>query len=198
MRKRKSLLLSLSSADWWGTIQKLPRLLAFVWLSACSKDLKLDLVEQAGMSTPAPNSGCESCATCALDSDCARNSTEIYCNPGIHLCVACNSDRDCRAGSVCDPVILKCAKACTTNADCSKDCYVAGGYCVDCLADAECSDPAYPRCTHECVECAAHSDCLSPDSPFCYAQRQKCVQCLTTSDCPPLGTCTPNHVCRTP
>ncbi|MFO0654616.1 MAG: MopE-related protein [Polyangia bacterium] len=88
-----------------------------------------------------------------------------------------------------------------------------GTTCVECMADADCGDPAKPICKGQdhCVECAANADCAaSANGPACDSTAEicvactagfgcngatahckvnanptlnKCVQCLTNSDC---------------
>lgn len=60
-------------------------------------------------------------------------------------------------------------------------CNASTAECVQCLANADCFDPA-PKCdpaTHDCVECLFHSHCgagkCSPD--------HECVDCLGDADC---------------
>jgi hypothetical protein len=98
-----------------------------------------------------------------------------------------------------------------------------GGVCDTCPCtggDADCRDPARPRCsptTKLCVECLqtptdtcpagsycndlaqctlgckAESDCqISPGSPRCNTTRHQCVQCIDNAQC---ATITPGSVC---
>jgi hypothetical protein len=146
---------------------------------------------------------CTNCASCTSDLDCARNSTEVFCDKTTYLCVACRSDKDCPSTDICDPEVKKCSRLCTSNAMCAGDCLldggIDGGYCVECLTDSECTDPAYPRCDHQCFQCLDDADCAASQAgPFCWTQRHRCVECLQDSDCSGVNvTCTTGqHLCR--
>ncbi len=101
---------------------------------------------------------------------------------------------------------------CGAPPDCPKDCGLpycgAMGFCVQCLADSDCKNPAIPgydpkkpKCNPPggfgggCVQCLADSDCAAyPATPACDDQRGpassfSCVQCTSDSFCTGTAYC---------
>jgi hypothetical protein len=63
----------------------------------------------------------------------------------------------------------------------------ADGKCVTCMNDAQCPDPAHPRCdlqTNSCVGCDGASDCSVrfPNAPHCDRDTKACVACSPTGE----------------
>lgn len=75
---------------------------------------------------------------------------------------------------------------CTTSGNCSPPfpyCPPGGGYCVECLGDANC--PNGKKCNltlYACVECAVNADC-GGGQPYCDSATGQCVECLADGNC---------------
>src|SRR5260221_7833306 len=65
-----------------------------------------------------------------------------------------------------------------------------------CNADPDCL-PADPRCdldTHTCVQCLANADCTQPQAAICSVETHTCQGCVANSNCPSQA-CLPSGMC---
>jgi hypothetical protein len=161
------------------------------------------------------------CVECRSDGECRGNKPA--CLAGA--CVTCSGPEHCPLGSACNVAADRCAPACERVEDCTLreqlSCDVERGFCVECLDDATCVDPARPACDrpagqcvacnddgdcsgrqracdpirHQCVECLDASHC---GGLVCDTERQRCAECSRDADCPggtfcdPMGRCQPD------
>src|SRR5438045_1025837 len=85
------------------------------------------------------------------------NGITPVCDPVAHRCVGCLVDDDCPTGQIC--ASNACKAGCSPQRpDCpaGKMCDMKLAICRGCRADAECTDPANPRCEvakERCVPC---------------------------------------------
>ncbi|HEX3775869.1 MAG TPA: hypothetical protein VHV51_15460 [Polyangiaceae bacterium] len=113
-----------------------------------------------------------SCTRCAKDNDCGGDAPP-YCDVADGRCVECRPNRgDCKPGDACDPIFLRCAKACEMPNDCDhpQQCSLARGVCVDCVTSSDCEAIAGQENYHcfagFCVECSVDASCSDP-TPVC-------------------------------
>jgi hypothetical protein len=115
--------------------------------------------------------GCETSADCplAIDGTCAPN----------HRC-GCGSNADCAAPDGGVPALDEGV------------CDTATGLCVQCVTDADCTDPNNKVCdpsTHLCLPCRVDADCVNnTDGPICgdlgqYSLGYGMCGCLVDTDC---------------
>ncbi len=117
------------------------------------------------------------CRRCESDNDCTTADAR-FCDVIDGRCVECIPDRGgCSDGETCDPTLLRCAKSCTTNKDCSRYCSMRSHFCVDCQVDADCREgqgqAKYSCYLGICVECELDTDCADPSKEMC--QSFECV-----------------------
>lgn len=148
------------------------------------------------------------------DNDCDLSTDESCSLPGgttpaccSLMCVDTNSDLthcgNCTtvcsstAANQCAGGMCRCGAnpACTGTTPLCK----AGGTCVQCLADANCStQPTNKACnttTNTCVQCTANANCTgTPTTPICKTATNSCVQCTASADCSGQAT---NKACDT-
>jgi hypothetical protein len=160
------------------------------------------------------------CMQCLVDADCDPAHPACVGN----ACVECRSADNCARNQLCNGVLSVCALACTQPSDCAGQpasrCSNELDVCVQCLADADCTEPRNPACdvggrcvqcledahcssdrprcdvaTRTCVECLDSSQC---DGRVCDPRDARCVDCLSDADCGPGGTCEPGRRCSLP
>lgn len=143
----------------------------------------------AGCRAPTPR--CEkasgACVTCLANADCAA---PLVCSTG-HICVqpaatTCVSDEDCASnpdGSHCKPGTA-----------------TTPGKCVACTAPEHCAPGKGCAADGTCVAivCAKDADCTNPATPRCDLIPKACVACLTSADCPGGGLCKADRTCEAP
>lgn len=135
------------------------------------------------------NSGCtdpklpacfqQHCVECANDSQCTQAPNK-HCNVDTHTCVECNH-RDGECGNPAAPLCLE-----------------AEHTCVQCLAEEDCGDPKYSKCseTHQCAGCDSNADCSRfNDTPVCDPDAHRCVGCNTSKDCPGTACIKSSQTC---
>ena len=69
-----------------------------------------------------------------------------------------------------------------------------------CMAGMKCPMPT-PYCdtaSGTCVECLADAGCTDPMRTVCVVEMGKCVECATDGDCMPGFTCSPDGTCAKP
>jgi len=139
------------------------------------------------------------CGSCTKS--CNDSTVEDSCKAG--LC-ACGADPACDPASVTKSLCrsgVGCVQ-CLASTDClrvlgaatpTKACSAATYTCVQCTADAFCTDPANPACDttlSRCVPCLVSAQCKSPGLPACLkdpggdSTKNSCVECLANADCP--------------
>jgi hypothetical protein len=133
------------------------------------------------------------CAQCALDSDCHAGTPR--CDTQSNTCVACVANTDCPGATpICDLTAHVC-RQCTADAHCggtTPRCDPSAHACVQCLDDSSCGGGT-PRCdttAHRCVQCTAHADCTTHEHPEC--ANHVCSLCTSDAACngrPGAGAC---------
>lgn len=92
---------------------------------------------------------------------------------------------------------------CTSDDQCivaNLHCELGAGRCVECLENADCTDPSRPACDlphHACVECETSDSCAPGFA--CVRDGHRCVKaCDTVADCPTgFADCEPEtHLCE--
>ena len=141
--------------------------------------------------------------SCFPDNHCYKAGSTPDCSPACSgatrvcdktnlKCVQCLIDKDCPDGALCDTKSSACKPGCNAgHAGCGADagsCDVDLGSCRGCLADAECTDMANPRCdvpNGRCVPCVPMAD-NCPTGQYCSVANNQfsCVSgCKVQSEC---------------
>lgn len=124
------------------------------------------------------------CTACVTSADCG--SASPFCSAD-GSCIQCLTDADC-AGVLAGSKCLQNSCGCSASADCAnsgarRQCgsSVLANKCVECDVDADCKDPARPRCDRDIcrVECNTDSDCPASE-PSCLGRRD-CVECYDST-----------------
>jgi hypothetical protein len=135
----------------------------------------------ADFANPNPNAVCLPDHTCGCnaDSQCAGQFEGLRCIPSLERC-GCDSDADCFTSG-----FLTCAPnhqcGCSSNQDCVAEtsaatiprplCDPSDGACVQCITDADCTDPNNRVCDPTirfCLPCRTSADCAQNASgPVC-------------------------------
>lgn len=124
------------------------------------------------------------CLQCLVDGDCDRGNPACVGN----VCVQCRAASDCASNQSCNTLLSECALACAERSGCAGQratlCSSELDVCVQCLSDADCSEPRDPACEPggRCVECVSDAHC-PPDKPSCELATRRCVECVDTSQC---------------
>jgi len=157
------------------------------------------------------------CVGCLTDNECAENAS---CDPDKNECVCDEGFHDCDRACLDDASPASCGTRCDpcpgdTNGTATCQGRVCGiecnaplvfdpirGECVECVADAACTDLAAPRCADgACAPCTADEDCARfPTAATC--DGGTCVECTTADEsaCAPKScdpatrTCTQTDV----
>lgn len=143
---------------------------ALMVLVACERQV-LRLLPGAGPEAGAvPSEAPDVRAGCEHSSQCSRPLP--FCDVPTGSCVGCLSSDDCNNPEECDPIAMHCALPCSRENDCrstqsseSNHCNTNRGFCVECVADTDCSsrDPQYcDRESGQCVDCRGN---CSTDRP---------------------------------
>lgn len=125
------------------------------------------------------------CVECVVDTDC-REPRKPACVG--NTCVECRSASDCAMNEGCNDVLSACAPACDSPSGCAGQrasrCSNELDVCVECLSDADCTEPRRPACDRGgvCVECLGDTHC-TPDRPSCRLSTRSCVECTDSSQC---------------
>ncbi len=127
-------------------------------------------------------------ATCRSDADCATGR----CDEVDERCVECLFHTDCEGDRRCDGGRCSAVGRCASSLDCidvpGDRGVCAGGFCVECDADGDCSTGHCERQT--CVDgdpCKSSLDCGARE--VCDEVAGHCVECLGNEDCDPGATC---------
>jgi Cys-rich repeat protein len=144
--------------------------------------------EHCGDDKPACDVSARRCVECLDDSGCADG----VCDLREHRCVECRSDEHCPAGS-CDVASRRCRVPCASPGDCDPMrplCEPETGLCVQCSAEANCTDPKKPACNADarCVECTTDAQCALAGKPVCVLSIERCGECTRPEHCP-SGSC---------
>lgn len=79
-------------------------------------------------------------------------------------------------------------RPCGTDGDCARpDPYCVGGYCAECLSDANCGGGTCSQTTFTCVQCTSNAQCGGL-LPYC-STAGRCVQCVGSGNCAMGQTC---------
>ncbi len=133
------------------------------------------------------------CVQCFEHEQCTSPALN-WCHQYDWECVQCLQESHCPMGTVCVGSSSTCEIGCTSDARCppadDPDRTVCDptlgphGECVECLSDDEC-DLGYRCSGGGCVEgCTGDHNC-PPHKPSCDLLADRCVECLTHSDCAP-------------
>ncbi|MDX2052539.1 MAG: hypothetical protein SFV15_09125 [Polyangiaceae bacterium] len=79
---------------------------------------------------------------------------------------------------------------CATSAACSLAapyCNVAKGFCVECIANEQCSTGSCNVDLGACTDCGSDADCMDPNKPRCDTASKECAPCVPTNDNCPQG-----------
>ncbi len=135
--------------------------------------------------------------TCGGDADCAGKLHGSKCLPNITQMCGCSGDGDCREPDRCLGTLFGarvCARPCRSEADCNDPalprCDVSNGMCVACFVDKDCTAAAAPYCNPtlgKCVACAQDSHCSAKAAPVCDTARGVCGECAADADCAQAG-----------
>lgn len=161
----------------------------------CLCNASSDCPTQLPVCDPATRS-CRSCAPATQATDCPSAARPVCGTQtgNMGLCVQCNSDSNCRLPTpTCNTVTWTCT-GCNSNSDCRDPmrpiCDSAAHVCRPCSAATErmdCTDPLFPRCAAtgssvgRCVECVSTGDCPRT-RPTCGTDNA-CHPCSSDSDC---------------
>jgi hypothetical protein len=136
------------------------------------------------------------CVECTSDTQCTGGLplAARRCNPAANRCVECLTKSDCplatSLATTCDPVLLRCTLACTSNAGCFAFipvCDPSRAACVQCMADSDCATLPLgggrgEKCAlGSCVECTADADCPE-NQPVCNPRDGRCG-CASAEQC---------------
>jgi Cys-rich repeat protein len=124
------------------------------------------------------------CVECVLDDDCGPARPACVGN----VCAECRTADDCGGNRACNPILSSCAPSCTEPSHCAgqplTQCSPELDVCVQCLLDADCTEPRRPACDRggRCVECTSDAQCGGP-RPFCQESTRTCVECAAQGQC---------------
>ncbi len=113
------------------------------------------------------------CVECKSNSDCIIDATKPRCDISGE-CGECVNDDDCS--------LVTERPACATTE--------SGARCAECTRDEHCaSNPASGRCqadpiatrAHTCVQCLEDADCTDPLAPRC--EQNVCAPCISSENC---------------
>ena len=129
-----------------------------------------------------------------VSDDCSDyGATNSSCCKNVAMCVNIATDfthcgncsTACNAMTANACVNQQCM--CGTNPACNgaRDMCKNGTSCVECLASADCDDPAKPVCKgmDHCVECVVNGDCADAAKPACDGTTDSCVPCTAAFGC---------------
>jgi hypothetical protein len=122
--------------------------------------------------TANPNTVCLPSGTCGCTADpqCAGQQEGTRCVQSLQQC-GCQSDADCFASGA-----LTCAPShrcgCTSNQD-----------CLGRLGTASTPIPVCDTSTGTCVQCVTDADCTDPNNRVCDPTYRRCGPCRTSTDC---------------
>jgi hypothetical protein len=135
------------------------------------------------------------CVECTTDADCSRAEAP-RCDGQLQRCVGCVGDADCSAGWECDALERRCAQTCEALAECAGEAHAClDGRCLACDRDVECRDVEGTVCSSSglaCVGCRDDAQC--PTDLSCDVVTGRCVECVSSPDCPDGSFCHPTEL----
>jgi hypothetical protein len=137
-----------------------------------------------GGNTPICDAATNKCAACKATTQCTAlsDAKRAVCNLTSGACVECTASTTCAGGTpICNTSTNKCA-ACSTSTEC-----------------AALGDPNRIACassTGFCVACTGNPHCAgSAGTPYCETGANKCVECLTSTNCSGAKPICSNNLC---
>ena len=125
---------------------------------------------------------------CYSNADCRPDKP--FCDNGT--CVECTQDEHCPTDlPYCDTYYGQCV-ACLENSHCGGEtpvCNTHQGTCVACVSNSDCEGKAIPLCDTNRGIC----DC--PEGTKYDSNKNKCIECLTASECDKNEFCNSNYRC---